>query len=299
MTNRSYLCTLNMPKRSIKRKGTGGDAPAGTEEGETADYPFYADTEGATHMAALAAAALPAQEEAVIADETAVQAAATAGVVTVAVRHGPMREVMPTQKWLSCYEEVKQFKQEHGNFSAPKNNKKLASWIRTQKQQYALLQQGKANHMSQARLDLLNEIGFTWARGREGRDKVWNERYDELVAFRAKNNGSTRIPQDYKVFPQLYAWTTLQRRQLKMWKEGKPHKLTDERIQLLEAVGLESNIRSVCSWMDRFVSTFILRGSLHYICSFSFFAYNFINFHSPQLDTIDGTEAIQGRARNV
>ena len=241
-----------MPKRSIKRKGTGGDAPAGKGE-ETADYPFYASSEGgtATHMAALAAAALPAQEEALIADETAVQAVAAG--VTVAVRHGPMLEVMPPQKWLSCYEEVKQFKQEHGNFSAPKDNKKLASWIRTQKQQYALLQQGKPNHMSQARLDLLNEIDFTWAG--EERDKVWNERYDELVAFHAKHNGSTRIPQDYKVFPQLYSWTTLQRRQLKSRKEGKPHKLTEERIQKLEAVGLESNIRSVCTWMDRFVST--------------------------------------------
>ena len=150
-------------------------------------------------------------------------------------------------------EELKRFKKEYGDLNVPLNKEQpsqLNAWIRTQKQQYKLLHEGKPNHMSQARIDLLNDIGFEWAG--ERRDKFWHDRYNELVAFHAKH-GSTRIPEKYEESPQLHTWVSLQRRQLKMCKEGKPTKLTEERIRLLEAVGLESNIRNSSTWMDRFV----------------------------------------------
>ena len=98
---------------------------------------------------------------------------------------------------------------------------------------------------------MLNEIGFPWAG--EKRDQFWNDRYQELVAFHAKT-GTSRVPEKYDDAPQLHTWVSLQRRQLKLRKEGKPTKLTDERVALLEQVGLECKIRNVATWMDRFVS---------------------------------------------
>jgi len=167
-------------------------------------------------------------------------------------RSMPMPEVIIPPKWLSRYEELKQYKEMHGVtpcLSDPQN-KQLNAWIRTQKQQYKMLQEGKPSHMSQLRIDLLNEIGFEWAG--EKRDKFWHDRYHELVAFRAKH-GTSRVPEKYDAAPQLHTWVSLQRRQLKIYKEGRTTKLTDERIRLLHEVGLESNIRNSSSWMDRFM----------------------------------------------
>ena len=97
----------------------------------------------------------------------------------------------------------------HCNIPQKFENKQLAAWTRTQKQQYKLLKEGKLSHMSQARIDRLNELGFEWAG--EKRDKFWNDRYNELVAFQAKH-GTTRVPDKYDEAPQLNTWVSLQRR---------------------------------------------------------------------------------------
>ena len=102
--------------------------------------------------------------------------------------------------------------------------------------------------MSQVRIDLLTEVGFEWSG--EKRDKFWNERYAELEAYHAKN-GNCRVTNIEN--PQLHTWLSLQRRQLRLYKESKPSKLTTERAGKLEAIGLEYQIRNVSTWMDRFM----------------------------------------------
>ena len=102
--------------------------------------------------------------------------------------------------------------------------------------------------MSQVRIDLLTEVGFEWSG--EKRDKFWNERYAELEAYHAKN-GNCRVTNIEN--PQLHTWLSLQRRQLRLYKESKPSKLTVERAGKLEAIGLEYQIRNVSTWMDRFM----------------------------------------------
>ncbi|KAL7464805.1 hypothetical protein ACHAXS_005134 [Conticribra weissflogii] len=127
-------------------------------------------------------------------------------------RNVGMPEVLIPAKWLARYEELKRYKEEHGHTNVPQKyepNPQLGAWCRTQKQQMKLLQEGKPSHMSQGRLELLNEIGFEFTG--EKRDKFWNDRYRELVEFHAKNNGSTRVPDKYEEAPQLNAWVALQR----------------------------------------------------------------------------------------
>ncbi|KAL9191536.1 hypothetical protein ACHAXT_001242 [Thalassiosira profunda] len=164
----------------------------------------------------------------------------------------PLQESCPPPKWMNRFEELKAFKERHGTFDVPPDykHKQLSSWIRTQKQQSKYLREGKVSHLTPARIELLNSLGFPWAG--ERRDKFWRDRYAELAAFHAQT-GTTRIPPSYAEAPQLHTWVSLQRRQLKLHGEGKPTKLTEERIQLLEAVGLETKIRSTTTWMDRFM----------------------------------------------
>lgn len=189
-------------------------------------------------------------------------------------------ELVIPAKWLARYEELKRFHATYGHCeftdisffmicrcmhftqtslllhltgNVPQkyeDNKQLGAWVRTQKQQYKLLTEDKPSHMSQSRMDLLNDLGFEWFGIK--RDNFWSDRYAELVEFQQKHN-STRIPDKYLEAPQLHSWVALQRRQLKLYKEGKPNKLTEERAQMLEAIGLEWQIRNSCSWMERFL----------------------------------------------
>jgi hypothetical protein len=62
-------------------------------------------------------------------------------------------------------------------------------------------------------MKLLNSIGFVW----NAHDAAWEERFNELVKFRA-NNGHTNVPQPIKKGPrdtdQLGTWVRTQRNTL-------------------------------------------------------------------------------------
>mmetsp|Transcript_28004 Transcript_28004/g.42124 ORF Transcript_28004/g.42124 Transcript_28004/m.42124 type:complete len:431 (-) Transcript_28004:1341-2633(-) len=164
---------------------------------------------------------------------------------------GMPETIIPT-KWLTRYNELKRYKQVHGDCCVPQDapqHKQLSAWVRTQKQQYKLMKEGKHCHMSQPRVELLNEIDFEWSGVK--RDQFWKDRYNELVQFHSKHE-HTRVPEKYSAAPQLHSWVSLQRRQLKLRKEGKKNKLSDERLKLLEVLGMEHQIRNTATWMDRF-----------------------------------------------
>ena len=170
-----------------------------------------------------------------------------------------MPETIIPSKWLTRYNELKRYKQDNGDCCVPQDSpqhKQLSAWVRTQKQQYKLMKEGKHCHMSQARVELLNEIDFEWSGAK--REQFWKDRYNELVLFHSKHD-HTRVPEKYPAAPKLHSWVSLQRRQLKLRKEGKKNKLTDERLKLLEVLGIEHQIRNTATWMDRFAE---LKGKL-------------------------------------
>ncbi len=173
-----------------------------------------------------------------------------------------MPETIIPSKWLTRYNELKRYKQENGDCCVPQDSphtKQLSAWVRTQKQQYKLMKEGKHCHMSQARVELLNEIDFEWSGVK--REQFWKDRYNELVLFHSKHD-HTRVPEKYPAAPKLHSWVGLQRRQMKLRKEGKKNKLTDERLRLLEVLGMEYQIRSTATWMDRFAE---LKGKLYVV----------------------------------
>ena len=86
-------------------------------------------------------------------------------------------------------------------------------------------------------------------------DRVWYDRYDELVAYDCDENGGlTRVLERYNCAPWLQNWAPLQRRQMKLWRDGRPTRLTEDRMRLLKDIGLECNIHNHSTWMYRFVS---------------------------------------------
>lgn len=79
-----------------------------------------------------------------------------------------------TVLWLNVYEELKQFYNEHGHCKVPQvysKNPKLGKWVKAQRTQYRLLQNGKHSSMTNARIQLLESIGFIWEANHTANDR--------------------------------------------------------------------------------------------------------------------------------
>ena len=65
---------------------------------------------------------------------------------------------------------------------------------------------------------------------------MWNQRLDELKAFRSPN-GHCNVPYVYPPNRKLGHWVRNQRTQYSRRRAGKKHRLTDERMRKLEELG--------------------------------------------------------------
>eukprot|EP00980_Cylindrotheca_fusiformis_P005713 scaffold1192_cov58-Cylindrotheca_fusiformis.AAC.7 len=67
--------------------------------------------------------------------------------------------------WQTRFEELLEFKRNHDHCSVPykySHNQKLATWVKCQRRQYQMLQQGKQSHLTLERVKLLGDAGFVW-----------------------------------------------------------------------------------------------------------------------------------------
>lgn len=92
--------------------------------------------------------------------------------------------------------------------------------------------------MTTERLELLNSVSFIW----DSHDVNWREKLDLLVEFR-NVQGHCNVPSNFQD-KRLATWIKCQRRQYKLYWDGKPSAMTPERILELEKVGFEWEIRS-------------------------------------------------------
>ena len=93
--------------------------------------------------------------------------------------------------------------------------------------------------MTPERLQILNDVNFVW----DSHEAAWHEKHKELQLYR-KENGNCLVPSNYKKNPQLATWVKCQRRQYKLYWEGRASAMTPARIVQLEKVGFEWEIRS-------------------------------------------------------
>lgn len=70
----------------------------------------------------------------------------------------------------------------------------------------------------------------------------WEENLNELREFR-KANSHCNVPTGHPENPQLATWVKCQRRQYKLFMQGKPSNMTPDRILRLEEVGFEWALR--------------------------------------------------------
>lgn len=170
-------------------------------------------------------------------------------------------------------------------------NPQLGTWVSTQRQQYKLVREGtpeKGKGLTEERQSLLERIGFRWKVHRQYSqsqtkpiplskgylslrnvvsnstvellkarnhtfgmlDLKWIHRLGELKDFRDQH-GHCHVPTRFQGNPPLGAWVKEQKKQYKKMRAGEKTFMTEERMLMLEDVGIqwtgENDTRSAAS----------------------------------------------------
>jgi hypothetical protein len=118
--------------------------------------------------------------------------------------------------WENRFKELAGFQQSFGHSLVPhkwSENLALATWVKRQRYQWKLREQGKRSTLTQERNDSLSELGFVW----DSHNAIWEERFNELVEYK-RVQGHTSVPSTDKNH-SLSVWVQCQRRQWKLMKD--------------------------------------------------------------------------------
>jgi Helicase associated domain len=144
-------------------------------------------------------------------------------------------------QWAEKFEELCAYKKKEGHCLVPhtfNDNLALARWVKRQRYQYKLMMEGKASTMTPERVKALEDLGFVW----DSQGAAWGDRLHELEEFR-KAYMHCNVPSNFSDNPRLATWIKCQRRQYKLYMEGKPSNMTPQRIHHLESLGFEWELR--------------------------------------------------------
>jgi len=143
-------------------------------------------------------------------------------------------------KWSDMFEELKKYKETHGNCAVPvkcPSHKHLALWVQKQRRQYREMKKGRSTQMTAERSDLLNGLGFVW----KVYEDNWHEMLDDLRKYKERH-GDYLVPQKYGPNRQLGHWVNNQRQAYKrMLKGEKQSSMAKERICVLNEMGFVWN----------------------------------------------------------
>jgi hypothetical protein len=105
------------------------------------------------------------------------------------------------ENWGMRFSELVEYEKEYGNCLVPLNwpcNPALAHWVKRQRYQYRIKNEGKHSSMTPERQQALQELGFTW----DSHSVAWLERWQELAEFK-EWYGHPNVPKKYPENSQL------------------------------------------------------------------------------------------------
>ena len=131
-------------------------------------------------------------------------------------------------QWGKLYQELIDYKKEHGNCDIPKTTQedsKLSRWAVEQRRRY------KRGELNKEQIKKLEKQEFSWTLKKDHvYNKYWEEQYQSLTDYR-EEQGDCNVPSKYSRDPALGCWVGRQR---KNYKAGV---LNQERIDKLEKIG--------------------------------------------------------------
>ena len=141
--------------------------------------------------------------------------------------------------WLERFEELRKYKETHGDCQVQRYHPTLGGWVNKQRHNYRIMKGGKkSSFMLQERIDLLDSIGFVWTVGRDQEwDLLWLERFEELRNYK-ETHGDCLVR---RCHPTLGSWVNRQRLNWRNMKDGNKSAMMQERIDLLESINFSFN----------------------------------------------------------
>jgi hypothetical protein len=144
------------------------------------------------------------------------------------------------KSWNERMKQLKDFHERNGHVRIPVSDVELGEFVSRMRQEYNKFQDGKKSSLNEERIQALADLGFLFCAGKRPqtntkerqKKKTWDERFDELVAYRNKN-GNCLVPQH----TSLGEWGHKQRAEYKKLKNGQPTKMTAIKIQKLTELG--------------------------------------------------------------
>lgn len=151
-----------------------------------------------------------------------------------------------TDKWIDHWKLLKEYKDKYGDCQVPTHyaeNPKLGRWTHTQRHQRRLQKRGKKSCLTQERVELLDQLGFSWeVRPAVEQPRVaWHQRYEELKEFNQSNNHFL-IPAE--THQKLHLWSHEQRTRLKNLDtavKDASRRMGPERVEALAELGFTKN----------------------------------------------------------
>lgn len=146
------------------------------------------------------------------------------------------------EQWNRAFDELLEYRKAHGNCQVPhgyKPNRPLSRWVKRQRYQYKLMKEGKPSTMTEERIRRLESVGFVW----DSHNTIWERRIADLEEFR-RHHGHVTVPTSYKQNTKLATWVKQQRRQYKLFCQGRPSNITLDRIEQLQSMGFEWSLRT-------------------------------------------------------
>lgn len=147
-------------------------------------------------------------------------------------------------QWAQKFDELYRYRKQHGDCLVPhayKENPSLARWVKRQRYQHKLLRKRMPSTITPERVKALESIGFVW----DSQAESWGIRLKELREFRRVYK-HCNVPSNFAENTQLATWVKCQRRQRKLFLQGKTSNITEDRINELEKLGFEWDLR-VCN----------------------------------------------------
>lgn len=146
------------------------------------------------------------------------------------------------------------YKEQHNNCLVPNyypGNEKLGVWVKTQRYQFRLLNDGKTAKISEERVNLLNSVGFVWDVNKmidAEHKREWDRNLEQLKLYKIEN-GNCNVPSKYTSIPHLGSWMARQRAHYRLIKSGLQSSMTPLQAKKFEyvvydigdGVGLESS----------------------------------------------------------
>lgn len=176
------------------------------------------------------------------------------------LRKGTVQQQPPS--WHQRFQELSAYKDTHGDCIVPTiypDNPALGRWVATQRKQYRKYVNAKetgtadqatgSGGMDEERVGLLEGIGFVWELGPGWDTNTWNERLEELKAYK-QQHGDCNVPLTYTEKPQLAKWVAAQRTQYAKYmkdvragaSEPAVGGIDADRIAKLEEIGFSWNV---------------------------------------------------------